>query len=148
MSAVKLGPGAQRGLAAGTRPDRWGLGVDMADFATEANRQSLVCLQIEHRDAVDNIDGIVGVEGVDVVFVGPSDLSQSLGFPGDPKAAPVAGAINSVLARVRQARQIPGMPAMATNLPDVMASGCRYIYTHLPRLIGSGASEFLTIAGR
>jgi HpcH/HpaI aldolase/citrate lyase family len=41
VSAVKFGPGAGRGLAAGTRPDAWGLGVPMADFTTAANEQSL-----------------------------------------------------------------------------------------------------------
>ena len=46
VAAVKFGPGAARGLAAGTRPDRWGLGAKMPDFAAQANAQSLVCVQI------------------------------------------------------------------------------------------------------
>jgi 2-keto-3-deoxy-L-rhamnonate aldolase RhmA len=44
VAAVKFGPGAARGLAAGTRPDRWGLGARMTDFTQAANAQSLVCV--------------------------------------------------------------------------------------------------------
>jgi 2-keto-3-deoxy-L-rhamnonate aldolase RhmA len=76
VSAVKFGPGAGRGLAAGTRPDAWGLGVPMADFTTAANEQSLVCVQLEHQAAIDNADEILKVEGIDVFFIGPSDLSH------------------------------------------------------------------------
>ena len=38
---------------------------------------------------IGNIDEILAVEGIDVFFIGPSDLSQSMGFPGNPKAPPV-----------------------------------------------------------
>src|SRR5205085_151656 len=78
VAAVKFGPGAARGLAAGTRPDRWGLGGRMSDFAAHANAQSLVCVQIEHEEAIANIDEILNVDGIDVFFIGPSDLSQSM----------------------------------------------------------------------
>src|SRR5262249_1425196 len=111
VAAVKFGPGAARGLAAGTRPDRWGLGKRMPDFAAQANAQSLVCVQIEHQEAVGNIEQIVKVDGIDVFFIGPSDLSQSMGYPGDPHAPPVAAAIKQTLAAIRAAGKGPGMPA-------------------------------------
>lgn len=148
VAAVKFGPGAARGLAAGTRPDRWGLGARMPDFAAQANAQSLVCVQIEHQQAVANIDEILKVEGIDVFFIGPSDLSQSMGHPGNAKAPPVAAAIEQTLATIRAAGKAPGMPATAETLPDVLASGCRYIYNHLPRILGAGARDFLGRAGR
>lgn len=143
VSAVKFGPGAARGLAAGTRPDRWGLGGRMPDFAAAANARSLVCAQIEHQEAVANIDEILAVEGIDVFFIGPSDLSQSMGHPGDPKAKPVAAAIAQVLSRIRERGLVPGMPATAETLAEVRGSGCLYIYVHLPRVLGAGAHAFL-----
>jgi 2-keto-3-deoxy-L-rhamnonate aldolase RhmA len=148
VAAVKFGPGAARGLAAGTRPDRWGLGARMPEFAAQANAQSLVCVQIEHQEAVANIDEILKVEGIDVFFIGPSDLSQSMGHPGNAKAPPVAAAIDRTLAKIRAAGMAPGMPATAETLPDVLASGCRYVYNHLPRILGAGARDFLGRAGR
>ena len=143
LAAVKFGPGAARGLAAGTRPDRWGLGARMPDFTRDANAQSLVCVQLEHQAAIDNIDDILAVEGIDVFFIGPSDLSQSMGFPGNPKAPPVAAAIDAALAKIVAAGRTPGMPATAETLAEVTGKGCRYIYTHLPRLLGAGAAAFL-----
>ena len=143
VQSVKFGPGAARGLAAGTRPDRWGLGARMPDFTEQANANSLVCVQIEHQQAVGNIDEILAVDGIDVFFIGPSDLSQSMGHPGNPKAPPVAEAIAHTLSRIRAAGRTPGMPATAEALPEVLASGCRYIYTHLPRVLASGAAAYL-----
>lgn len=147
VAAVKFGPGAARGLAAGTRPDSWGLGARMTDFAEQANAQSLVCVQIEHAEAVRNIDEILAVDGIDVFFIGPSDLSQSMGFPGNPKAPAVAAAIDGALAKIVAAGRTPGMPATTETVQEVAAKGCRYVYTHLPRLIGAGSSAFLK-AGR
>jgi 2-keto-3-deoxy-L-rhamnonate aldolase RhmA len=143
VAAVKFGPGAGRGLAAGTRPDRWGLGARMPDFVTAQNAGSLVCVQIEDAEAVANIDDILTVPGIDVFFIGPSDLSQSMGFPGNPKAPPVAAAIDGTLARIVAAGKAPGMPATAEALPDVLGKGCRYIYNHLPRILGAGAAAYL-----
>lgn len=143
VAAVKFGPGAARGLAAGTRPDRWGMGAKMPDFTAQQNAHSLVCVQLEHEEAIANAADILAVDGIDVFFIGPSDLSQSMGHPGNPKAPPVAAAIEATLAAIRAAGLTPGMPATAETLPDVLASGCRYIYTHLPRVLGAGARDFL-----
>lgn len=148
VAAVKFGPGAGRSLAAGTRPDRWGLGAKMPDFIAAQNSGSLVCVQIEDREAVENVDGILAVEGIDVFFIGPSDLSQSMGFPGNPKAEPVARAIDETLAKIIAAGKAPGMPATTEALPDVIGRGCRYIYNHLPRILGAGASAYLAAASR
>jgi 2-keto-3-deoxy-L-rhamnonate aldolase RhmA len=143
VASVKFGPGAARGLAAGTRPDSWGMGARMPDFAQAANAQSLVCVQLEHEAALANIDAILAVEDIDVFFIGPSDLSQSMGHPGNLKAPPVARAIETALARIVAAGRAPGMPATAENLADVLGKGCRYVYTHLPKLLSVGAAGFL-----
>jgi 4-hydroxy-2-oxoheptanedioate aldolase len=118
----------------------------MPDFATAANAQSLVCVQIEHQEAVANVDEILKVDGIDVFFIGPSDLSQSMGYPGNPKAPPVAAAIEQTLAKIRAAGKASGMPATAETVATVTAGGCRYIYNHLPRLLQAGATEFLNRA--
>ncbi|MGE0767343.1 MAG: HpcH/HpaI aldolase/citrate lyase family protein [Hyphomicrobiaceae bacterium] len=148
VAAVKLGAGTGRSLAAGTRPDRWGLGAKLPEFVAAQNAGSLVCVQIEDREALGNVDDILAVEGIDVFFIGPSDLSQSMGFPGNPKAGPVMRAIEETLARIVAAGKAPGMPATTEALPQVIGSGCRYIYNHLPRIIGSGARDYIGAASR
>lgn len=146
VSAVKFGPEGSRGLAAGTRPDRWGLGGKMEDFVAEANAQSLVCIQIEDAEALPYVDDILTVPGIDVFFIGPSDLSQSMGYPGDPKAPAVAVAIAETLAKITAAGRTPGMPAATDALPAVRNAGCLYIYTHLPKLLGAGTKDYLAKA--
>jgi 4-hydroxy-2-oxoheptanedioate aldolase len=148
VAAVKFGPGDYRGLASGTRPDRYGLAGAMPDFVERSNAESLVCIQLEHSSAIDNVDALLGVEDVDVFFIGPSDLSQSMGYPGDPKAEPVKEAIENTLRRIVAAGKTPGMPAASNNIAEVSGNGVRYIYTHLPKLLKSGSAEFLRAAGR
>ena len=148
VAAVKFGPGDRRGLAAGTRPDRYGLGEAMPDFVARSNAESLVCVQLEHAAAIDNVDALLQVDGVDVFFIGPSDLSQSMGYPGDPNAAPVREAIDRTLEKIVAAGRTPGMPAARDNVEDVRARGVRYIYTHLSKILGAGCTEFLRAARR
>lgn len=148
VAAVKFGSGDCRGLAAGTRPDRYGLAESMTDFIERSNAESLVCIQLEHSSAIDNLDALLVVDDVDVFFIGPSDLSQSMGYPGNPHAEPVKSAIERTLKKIVAAGRTPGMPAASNNIGDVLGNGVHYIYTHLPKLLKSGSAEFLRAARR
>jgi hypothetical protein len=64
VSAVKFGPGDNRGMAAGTRPDSYGLSKSADEFLKHSNEQTLVCVQLEHAAAIENVDEILKVEGV------------------------------------------------------------------------------------
>lgn len=57
-------------------------GKNKYDYFQEANK-ALIILQVEGMEGVSNIDEILTVAGIDVIFIGPYDLSQSLGFPGN-----------------------------------------------------------------
>jgi 2-keto-3-deoxy-L-rhamnonate aldolase RhmA len=142
VAAVKFHPQGQRSLAAGTRASGYGFSGTMANFVAEANRQTLVCVQIEDREALPNLDEILTVEGIDVFFIGPSDLSQSMGYPGNAKAPAVAKAIDDSLAKIVAAGKTPGMPGSADGVQVVVAKGVRYIYTHLPAILASGAGAY------
>ena len=143
VEAVKFHPLGRRGLAAGTRAAGYGYRGAMSAFTEAANRESLICAQIEDEAAVRNLDEILAVDGIDVFFIGPSDLSQSMGYPGDPNAAPVASAIDSTLKKIIAAGKTPGMPAATEKVATVVARGVRYIYNHVPNLLGRAASEYL-----
>ena len=106
-----------------------------------------MCVQIEDEAALHNLDEILRVDGVDVFFIGPSDLSQSMGYPGNPKAEPVAKAIDQTLKKIVAAGKIPGMPATTENIAAAIDRGVRYIYSHLPTLLGTAAGMYLK-AGR
>jgi 2-keto-3-deoxy-L-rhamnonate aldolase RhmA len=143
VEAVKFHPMGGRSLAAGTRASGYGYRSSAGDFVAAANRETLVCVQIEDEAALGNVDDMLGVEGVDVFFIGPSDLSQSMGYPGNPKAEPVAKAIESTLAKIVAAGKTPGMPATTEHLEATIERGVRYTYTHLPTLLGNAAAAHL-----
>lgn len=146
VEAVKFHPMGKRSLAVGTRASGYGFSGSMGGFVEEANRQTLVCVQIEDAEALPHVDEILRVEGVDVFFIGPSDLSQSMGYPGNAKAPPVAKAIDETLAKIVAAGKTPGMPASAEAVQGVLAKGVRYIYTHLPLILGTGARAYFKAA--
>lgn len=59
-----------------------GYGEDFATYVENANADTLLLVQIEHKDAVANIDEILSVPGIDGIYIGPFDLSMSMGIPG------------------------------------------------------------------
>ena len=148
LAAVKYHPAGKRGLAAGTRAAVYDSIGTLADYVKAANDETLIAIQLEDREAIENIDELLAVEGIDVFFIGPSDLSQSMGHPGNPKAPVVAEAIESSFRKMVAAKRTPGTPATAENLQGVLDKGVRYIYTHLPRLLASSAKAYLANARR
>jgi 2-keto-3-deoxy-L-rhamnonate aldolase RhmA len=148
VDAVKFHPLGSRSLAAGTRAAAYDAHGSLADHVRSANAQTLIAAQIEDREALARLDEILAVDGIDVFFVGPSDLSQSMGHPGNPKAPEVAKAIDDCLARIRAAGRVPGMPATAEQLGAVLDKGVRYVYTHVPKLLAASARSYFETAQR
>ncbi len=142
LAAVKYHPVGRRSLAAGTRAAVYDAHGSLAEHVQSANDQTLIAVQIEDAEAVENLDEILQVEGIDVFFIGPSDLSQSMGHPGNPKAPAVAAAIETSFRKMLAAGRTPGTPATAENVRGVLDQGVRYIYTHLPRLLAGSAKAY------
>ena len=143
VAAVKYHPMGDRGLAAGVRSSAYGYGLSMSDYAEESNRETLVCVQLEEGEAVRNVEEIMGVEGVDVLFVGPSDLSQSLGYPGRPETPVVREAMEHVFSTVRAAGRVSGSAGNAAATRGYLDQGVTYLYTHLTTLLSSASRTFL-----
>jgi 4-hydroxy-2-oxoheptanedioate aldolase len=66
------------------------------DHLRHANQETFLAVQIEDREALEEIDAIAAVPGVDILFVGPADLSISLGVPLETRSAVVERAIDRV----------------------------------------------------
>jgi len=143
VEAVKFHPLGTRGLAAGTRPAHYGFDVSAADYVEEANRETLVCVQLEEAEALGNLGEILRVEGVDVFFIGPSDLSQSLGYPGRSDVPEVREAMDRAFAAIVAAGKVPGSTGNLQAIQAYQRKGVRYLYTHLTRLLASASREFL-----
>ena len=78
--------------------------VPLEEFLEDARHDPWVILQIEHRDAVDNIDRILSVPGVGSVCIGPFDLSFSYGKPGRYDDPEISGAIDRIRERCAAAK--------------------------------------------
>lgn len=143
VSAVKFGRETTRGVAVGTRPHRYGFAGSQAEFVRISNEETMVIVQIETAQAVANVHEILAVEGIDAYFVGPSDLSQSMGFPGDSAAPQVAKAIATAVSAILKAGKIAGMPANVDNASTIALNGIKLIHAHFPQILGRGGKEFL-----
>jgi 4-hydroxy-2-oxoheptanedioate aldolase len=82
-----------------------------SDYVSCANDEILLLAMIETREAVANLDAILAVEGLDGVYVGPNDLSLSLGKPGSlaPEDAEVLAAMAAIAAGARGRGLIAGV---------------------------------------
>jgi 4-hydroxy-2-oxoheptanedioate aldolase len=146
VAAVKYHPIGKRGLAAGTRPANYGYGISQSEYVEKSNRETLVCVQFEDIEAIENADEILKVENIDVFFIGPSDLSQSMGFPGQYDEPSVAYAINSTFDKILKAGHVAGTPGNEDKIKSVLSRGVLYTYTHATKLLGSGTDAFFAAA--
>ena len=99
------GQGGIRGMG-GARASRWGR---YPNYPKEANAQVCLLVQAETRESLDNLDAIAAVDGVDGVFIGPADLSASLGHVGNPGHPEVQAAIEDAIARILKAGKAAGI---------------------------------------
>jgi len=79
---AKFHPRGERGLNGGNRDGRFGL-MPTAEYVAKANAETFVGIQIETARAMESVAEIAAIPDVDLIFVGPADLSQVLGIPGD-----------------------------------------------------------------
>ena len=96
VDCMKYPPVGSRGVAGAIRATSFGR--EWKSYFEEANRESLVVVQIETPEAVDAAADIAAIEGVDVLFVGPLDLSVNLGCPGDFSPPHFVEALQKVVA--------------------------------------------------
>lgn len=82
---------------------------DVSLAMQDANRESLLIVQIETKQALESVDEILGVEGVDVALVGPTDLSVSLGVPGNMEAPILISAIEAVIEACKRRNVVPAI---------------------------------------
>lgn len=81
VQAAKFAPMGSRGCNRFVRAGKYG-SIDKNQFFGKANEETAVILQVEGQDGVAALSDILTVKGIDVLFVGPYDLSASLGIPG------------------------------------------------------------------
>lgn len=93
IDALYYPPRGKRGVGLG-RAQNYGMGFEQ--YKEWADEESILIVQIEHRDAVNNLESILSLEGIDGFIIGPYDLSGSLGVPGNLHHSSVVEALKEV----------------------------------------------------
>jgi 2-keto-3-deoxy-L-rhamnonate aldolase RhmA len=107
VSYLRYPPDGVRGVALRTRGAR--LGTVAHDEVRTINRDIVGIIQIESPSAVRAAETIAAIDGVDVLFVGPADLSHSLGVPGRFDHPTYLAALDAVVTACRRHGKSPGI---------------------------------------
>jgi len=126
VAACLYPPRGRRGTAAGSvRASSYGMA---ADYVATCADNLLIACQIESVKAVENIDAILAVEGIDLMFIGPFDLSATVGQIGNLKHPEVARLIEHAEARIRAAgRPMGTVPHPGCTWKDMFARGYQFV---------------------
>ena len=124
VAATRYAPRGVRGFSQAPRAARFGR---IPDYHARCEAEIFVAVQIESRRALDNLDEIAGVEGVDGVFIGPGDLSTSLGYLGQQNHPDVVAIIAETVARIGKAGKHAGILTANEELAHrYIAAGTRF----------------------
>jgi len=123
-AACRYAPEGTRGLFAGTAANDW-FGAAATTYMPQANASVLCIVQVESGRAVENAAAIAAVTGVDGIVIGPGDLSQSLGFPGQSDHPEVQAALARAITGARQAGRWAGTVATEATTARLRGLGCQ-----------------------
>jgi 2-keto-3-deoxy-L-rhamnonate aldolase RhmA len=110
------------------------------------HQQRLLIAMVESTEAVGNLDQILAVEGIDVFFVGPGDLSQSMGYspsvkPGERRAQEVLDVVDKTLNRIRAAGKVGGTLVVRQDTAHLVAQGAQLLYYHADPFVAEGVKQ-------
>jgi 4-hydroxy-2-oxoheptanedioate aldolase len=118
VQSVRYPPRGIRGVSSGSRASQYGR---IHDYLNRADEEICLIVQIETRSALDQLEAIGRVEGIDGIFIGPADLSASLGHLGQLKHPDTQAALQDAARRLHQLGKAAGV------LTAVEADARRYI---------------------
>ncbi len=127
VQAAKYPPQGLRGVGF-CRANDYGLRV--ADEFARANDEILVAVQIEHIEAVRNIEAILSVPGIDAAFIGPYDLTASMGIAAQFDHPDYLAARAAILAACQRHKIAPGIhivPPDTTQAKSRLSEGYRFL---------------------
>jgi 2-keto-3-deoxy-L-rhamnonate aldolase RhmA len=136
VSWTRFPPEGLRGVASSTRAGNY---TRYKDFLARANDEIGLVLQIESREALDDLDAICRVPGVDAVFIGPSDLSAALGYRGQAGHPAVQAEFSRAFRVAQAAGRAIGILCADGKADPYLAQGAT--------MVGVGTDLHLLIAG-
>lgn len=108
VASCRYAPAGIRGITTGSRAARFGR---IGNYLSMADREICVLVQVETLSSMDRLEAIAATDGVDGVFIGPSDLSASMGHIGNPQHPDVQRVIENAAKRIASAGKSAGILA-------------------------------------
>ncbi len=123
---ARFAPIGLRGMG-GSIDTQYGM-VELSEYMKHANQETLVIVMIEDKSAVEDVDEIAATEGIDVLFVGPGDLSQDYGIPGQIHHELINKAMEDTAEACNKHGKWWGTPAFDENqLVQLVNKGAKFI---------------------
>jgi 2-keto-3-deoxy-L-rhamnonate aldolase RhmA len=107
-----------------------------------AHAKTSVIIQIESAEALRALDGMLSVHGIDAYFLGPVDLSKSLGHGGRIDGPDMTDIIRATLERIAGAGRASGMLVNESTVAAFAAAGACLLYCHANDFLRIGAAIF------
>ncbi|WP_375256208.1 HpcH/HpaI aldolase/citrate lyase family protein [Yoonia sp.] len=125
VHAMRYGPQGMRGMAGMTRATRYGK-VD--DYFNTAEDELCLIVQVETLNGLKNLDAIAQTDGVNAVFIGPADLSASMGLRGQMTHPDVDKAVSDAINRLVDMDIPAGVMALDPDVADrYLAAGASFV---------------------
>jgi 2-keto-3-deoxy-L-rhamnonate aldolase RhmA len=142
VAFAKYPPAGVRGAAAAAA-SRYG--TELASYLRSANADTMVGVQIETKQALDNLEAIATVDGVDLLFVGPQDLTLSLGLLDDRANPKVRTAMRTVVEACERHGKVPGtLVVTAEEKQAALDLGFRFVSLAADiRFLIEGAQQYV-----
>ena len=142
VRATRYPPGGIRGVGSAlARASRWNR---IGSYLKEADDQICLLVQVETARGVENLDAIARTAGVDGVFIGPADLSATLGHRGNPEHPEVQAVIENSITRILAASKAAGILATTEPLArKFIALGCTFVAVGVDTTLLARATQAL-----
>jgi 2-keto-3-deoxy-L-rhamnonate aldolase RhmA len=142
VAACRYPPHGLRGAGFDLAPFRWPAPGGYWDFA---DKQVLVVTVVEDTSALENIDEIAATPGIDVLFIGTSDLSFSLGLRGEQNHPKLDQAVKKIVAAAKKHGKFLGRPGRTSQeIKRFQKQGFRFFMTATDMdFMASGAAQLL-----
>ena len=141
VRAIRYAPQGIRGMGGSVRASNFGR---IKDYVQAASDELCLLVQVETREALDQLEAIASVDGIDGVFIGPADLSASMGHPGDQDHPEVRDAIDQAIDRIRACGKAAGILAVdETRARECIDRGALFVAVGIDLLILARGAEAL-----
>lgn len=142
VEACRYYPAGRRGIAS-VRALDFGLRRPLPEAIQQANETVLTIVQIESLAAVERLEEYLAIPGIDILFIGPNDLAQSMGYPGQPLHPAVQAKIDEIIQQVNGRKPLGTTAATPELALRQLERGFQMLATNTTALLAAGARALL-----